>query len=255
MERFKKFLLGLQEIFFFAIRMFGALLRPPWYFRETYEQLYFIGVGSLFLIVLTGIAAGQALALQTTKELADFGAKDYIGRIMTISVLRALGPVLTGLMVAARVASGITAEIGAMRSSNQIDALIAFGTDPIKKLAVPRLVSLLIMLPALTLITDAIAITGGFLIAKFISHVSAHLYWANVKQKLTYGNFLVGIVKPFAFAIIIAAVACYKGFTARGGTKGVGLATMESVVISSITILVVDFLLTKVVFSFLGWSA
>ena len=158
-------------------------------------------------------------------------------------------------MVAARVASGITAEIGAMRSSNQIDALIAFGTDPIKKLAVPRLVSLVIMLPALTMITDAIAITGGFLIAKFISHVSAHLYWANVKEKLTYGNFLVGIVKPFAFAVIIAAVACYKGFTARGVTKGVGLATMESVVISSITILVVDFLLTKVVFSLLGWGA
>lgn len=254
-DRFKRFVREVQEIFFFSLKSGMAVFTPPYYFRETYEQLYFIGVGSLFLVVLTGIAAGQALALQLSKELSDFGSKDYLGRIMTISVLRALGPVLTGLMVAARVSSGITAEIAAMKSGNQIDALIAFGTDPLKKLVAPRLIGLLIMLPALTILTDAIAITGGFLIAKFIANVSTHQYWANVRIKLTYGNILVGMVKPFFFAIIIACVACYKGFTTAGGTKGVGLATMESVVISSILILIADFLLTKVVFSFLGWGA
>ena len=140
-----------------------------------------------------------------------------------------------------------------MKASNQIDALVSFGTDPIKKLAVPRLWALFLMMPILTILTDAIAIIGGWIVSHFIVHVSDALYWTNVKQKLLFGNLLVGMTKPFVFGIIIAVVGCYKGFTSEGGTRGVGQATREAVVISSITILVAEFMMTKGLFAILGW--
>ncbi len=215
------------------------------------EQMYLIGIGSMFLIVLTGIFAGQGFALAFSVELADFGAKNYLGRIMSISIVRELGPVLTGLMIAARVASGITAEIGAMKSSNQIDAMTAFGIDPMSKIAVPRLIALIVMVPVLTVFCDAIALAGGWVISIFIAHVSSTMYWAAVKERLVFGNLLIGLLKPVVFSFVIAYIACYKGFTAEGGTKGVGKATTESVVLTSITILIVNFFITKVVFSYL----
>lgn len=229
--------------------MIGGLFRRPFYAMETMEQMYLVGIGSLYLIVLTGIFAGQGFALAFSVELADFGAKNYLGRIMSISIVRELGPVLTALMVAARVAAGITAELGAMKSSNQINAMMAFGIDPIKKLAVPRFLALLVMVPALTIICDAIAILGGYVIALFIAHVTTTMYWSAVKERLIFGNIFIGLLKPIVFSFIIAFVSCYKGFASEGGTKGVGRSTTESVVLSSITILVVNFFITKVVFS------
>jgi phospholipid/cholesterol/gamma-HCH transport system permease protein len=229
--------------------MVGGIFRRPFYAMETMEQMYLVGIGSLYLIVLTGIFAGQGFALAFSVELADFGAKNYLGRIMAISIVRELGPVLTALMIAARVAAGITAELGAMKSSNQINALMAFGIDPIKKLAVPRFLALLVMVPALTIICDAIAIIGGYVIALFIAHVTTTMYWSAVKERLIFGNIFIGLLKPIVFSFIIAFVACYKGFASEGGTKGVGKSTTESVVLSSITILVVNFFITKVVFS------
>jgi phospholipid/cholesterol/gamma-HCH transport system permease protein len=240
-----------QRLFFFSLRMIGSLFGRPIYPAETFEQMYLIGIGSLFLIVLTGLSAGQGMALQFSNELADFGSKNYLGRIMAIAIVRELGPVLTGVMIAARVAAGITAEIGAMKSSNQLDAMIAFGIDPIRKLAAPRLISLIIMVPVLTIVCDVISIFGGWIIAIFISHITSITYWTAVKERLIFGNIFVGILKPFIYAFIIGFISCYKGFTAEGGTKGVGRATTESVVISSITILVANFIITKVVYSFL----
>jgi len=226
--------------------MVGALFSRPFYLSETLEQMYLIGVGSLYLIILMGIFSGQGFALAFTQELADFGAKDYLGRIMSMAVLRELGPTLTGLMVAARVAAGITAEIGAMKSSNQIDAMIAFGIDPLKKIAAPRLLTLVLMVPVLTIVCDAVAIIGGWFVGVFIAHVTSTMYWSNVKYKLTFGNMFMGLFKPFVFSLIIAFVSCYKGFTSEGGTKGVGRATTNSVVMSSILILIVNFFITKV---------
>jgi phospholipid/cholesterol/gamma-HCH transport system permease protein len=231
--------------------MIRALFGRPWYVAETLEQMYLIGIGSLFLIVLTGAFAGQGFALAFSVELADFGAKNYLGRIMSISIVRELGPVLCGLMVAARVAAGITAEIGAMKSSNQLDAMVAFGIDPIRKIAVPRLIALIVMVPVLTIICDVIAILGGWIIAGLIAHVTTTMYWSAVFERLIFGNIFIGLFKPVCFSFIIAFVACYKGFTAEGGTKGVGHATTESVVLTSITILCVNFFITKLVFSFI----
>lgn len=251
--RLKKFVYEAQGLTAFAGQVFAKVFAPPFYWRDMYEQIHFLGIGSVYLCVFTGVFAGQAIALQFSKELADFGAKDYMGRIITLANVRALGPVLTGLMVAARVSSGIAAEIGAMRASNQIDALISFGTDPIKKLAVPRLLALFIMMPILTILTDAISILGGWIVSHYIVHVSDALFWTNVRQKLLFANMLVGLTKPFVFGIIIAIVGCYKGFTSEGGTQGVGQATREAVVISSISILVAEFMMTKGLFSLLGW--
>jgi phospholipid/cholesterol/gamma-HCH transport system permease protein len=251
LEWIKYFAFESQRLFFFSIKMIRSTVGRPIYVPETFEQMYLIGVGSLFLVILTGLSAGQAMALQFSNELADFGSKNYLGRIMVLAIVRELGPVLTALMVAARVAAGITAEIGAMKSSNQLDALIAFGIDPVRKLAAPRLISLIFMMPVLTIISDVIAIIGGWIIAIFISHITSTTYWSAVKDKLIFGNIFMGIAKPIIYGFVIAFISCYKGFTAEGGTKGVGRATTESVVISSITILVGNFILTKVIFSIL----
>ena len=148
-------------------------------------------------------------------------------------------------------AAGITAEIGAMKSSNQLDAMIAFGIDPLRKLAAPRLISLLIMVPVLTVICDVIALLGGWMIAVFIAHVPSSSYTTAVVADLEFGNIFIGLVKPVIYALVIAFISCYKGFTSEGGTKGVGRATTESVMLSSITILMLNFLITKAVSTFL----
>jgi len=224
----------------------ATLARRPLYLTETLEQMYLIGVGSLLLVTLTGVFSGQGLALAFSQELATFGAKDYLGRIVCMAVVREMGPILTGLMIAARVAAGITAEIGAMKTSNQIDAMVAFGIDPLKKIARPRLISLIIMVPALTVICDTIAILGGWVVGRFIANVTSTTYWAQVFLKLNYGNMLMGLFKPFCFSFVIAFISCYCGFTSEGGTKGVGRATTNSVMFTSIVILIVNFLITKI---------
>ncbi len=248
---FKRFVYEVDQLTRFSIKTVLSIFGRPIYLAETMEQMFSIGVGSLFLIILTGIFAGQGMALQFSMELADFGSKNYLGRIMSLAIVRELGPILTALMVAARVASGITAEIGSMKSSNQLDALMAFGVDPIRKLATPRLIALVVMVPVLTVICDFIAIMGGWVIAVFIAHITSTTYISAVNAKLTFGNIFIGLLKPFVFAFVIAFVSCYKGFTTSGGTKGVGRSTTESVMIASILILIVNFIITKVVFTFL----
>ena len=247
LQGFKRFVWDIQGLAFFSVQLFRHSVGRPFYGAELLEQMYFLGVGSLFLVVLTGVFAGQAIALQFSIELADFGSKNYLGRVMAIAIIRELGPVLTALMVAARVSSGITAEIGSMKSSEQLDAMRAFGVDPIRKLAVPRFWALLIMLPALTLVCDFVAIMGGYAIAVFIAHISPSAYWSNFIDKVSLGNIIIGTSKPFLFAVIISTISCYLGFSTSGGTKGVGQSTTDSVVASSINILFINFAFTRLI--------
>jgi phospholipid/cholesterol/gamma-HCH transport system permease protein len=205
------------------------------------------------VVLVTSFFAGQALALQFSRQLAETGSETLLGTLMTIAVIRALGPDLTGLIVAARLASGYTAELGSMKSSDQIDALVAFGTDPMSKLVVPRLIGLFFMLPALTFIGNAVQIASGAIMAKYVAHISLSLYWAQVKNAMVYGTILIGTLKPLTFAVVIVLVSCWKGFASTGGTKGVGRATTESVVIASVLVLISDFFLTRVIFAILGW--
>jgi phospholipid/cholesterol/gamma-HCH transport system permease protein len=249
----KNFLRGMQDLTLFSAQMLGAAVRPPIYWRDVYEQTYFAGVGSLPVVLISSFFAGQALSLQFARNLAENGSVTLLGTLMTIAVVRALGPDLAGLVVAARLASGYTAEIGAMKSDDQVDALTAFGTDPIAKLAVPRLIGLVVMLPILTFVADAVQLIGGAIMAKFVAHVSLSLYWSQVRTSMVYGTVLIGTLKPITFAFIITLVACWKGFRSSGGTRGVGRATTESVVIASVLLLIFDFVLTRVIFAVLGW--
>jgi phospholipid/cholesterol/gamma-HCH transport system permease protein len=241
-----------QDFVLFSWAAIRATFTPPYYGREFMSQLHFAMVGSLVIVVLSAAVAGQALAIQLARELANTGAKSQLGHFMVVSVVRALGPVLVGMVVASRMSAGITAELGAMRSSDQIDALVAFGSDPMKRLVVPRVAALLIALPVLVIIGDALAVVGGGFVG-LQYHLPLQSYFAGVLKYLTPKNVLVGMIKPFVFAILIATVACWRGFGSEGGAKGVGVSTTQSVVISSVGILVTDGICTRLVFRLLGW--
>ena len=251
-ERVRGILITVQDFSIFTAATIRACFGRPFYGRELIHQLHFAGIGSLLIVVLSSAVAGQALALQLARELATPGAKSQLGHFMVISVVRALGPVLVGMVVASRMSAGITAEIAAMRATDQIDALVAFGSDPMKRLVVPRLLALMVALPALVIIGDALAVTGGGLVGMQY-HVTWESYINGVLKYLTPKNLLVGMIKPVLFAVMITIVACWRGFRSEGGAKGVGVSTTESVVISSVGILVMDGVLTRLIFKLLHW--
>ncbi len=214
-----------------------------------------IGVQSLGIVVLTGFFTGMVLALQSSVQMAQFGATQYIGQLVTASMIRELGPVLAGLMVAGRVGSGIAAEIGSMKVTEQIDALNTLGTDPIKKLVTPRLLAALIMMPMLTVVADLVGILGGNLIAELYVQLPSSFYWQSVWKQIASGGFIfryvpndfvMGLTKPLVFGAIIAITGCYFGLSTTGGTEGVGVATTRTVVTASVLILVSDYFITQI---------
>jgi len=251
-ERIRRSIEVVQDLSLFTASSIRACFSRPFYGSEFLTQLHFATIGSLLIVLVSSLVAGQALAIQLVRELANTGAKSELGHFMVISSVRALGPVLTGMVVASRMSAGITAEIGAMRSSDQLDALVAFGSDPMKRLVVPRLFALVIALPALTIVGDALAVIGGGFVGVQY-HLPIESYYLGVFKFLSPKNLLVGMIKPFTFAILIVIVACWRGFRSEGGAKGVGVATTQSVVISSVGILVVDGICTRLIFKLLGW--
>jgi phospholipid/cholesterol/gamma-HCH transport system permease protein len=213
-----------------------------------------IGVGSIPIVLLTGFFTGMVLALQSSVELTKFGADIYIGNLVGASMVRELGPVLCALMVAGRAASGIAAEIGSMKVTEQIDALQSFGTDPIRKLVTPRILAGLLMLPVLTVITDMVGILGGLLISVLRIGITADAYMQGVLNTLAQSGFVFaiipkdvisGLVKPLVFGGIITLTSCYYGLNTKGGTEGVGIAATRAVVTCSVLILAVDYFLTQ----------
>ncbi len=251
---------SLQEAFFLAWNAIRFIFVRPFYREDMIQQMDAIGVQSLGIVVLTGFFTGMVLALQSAVQMARFGATTYVGSLVSASMIRELGPVLAGLMVAGRVGSGIAAQLGSMRVTEQIDALNVMGTDPIKKLVTPRLVAALIMLPLLTVINDVAGMFGGSVIAKFYIKLPTSVYWGTVWDQISSGGFLFrivpndfvhGLFKPFVFGGIIALTACHFGLRTTGGTEGVGVATTRTVVTSSILILVVDYFITQVLLALL----
>jgi len=248
-----------QAYFTLAWNALRFIFARPFYAGDVVQQMDAIGVQSLGIVLLTGFFTGMVLALQSSVQLQTFGATIYIGRLVAGSMIRELGPVLAGLMVAGRVGSGIAAQIGSMRVTEQIDALNTLGTDPIKKLVTPRVLAALIMLPVLTVINDFVGILGGNVIANFYIGLPTSLYWRTVWEQIASGgftmryipnDFIQGLVKPFVFGGIISITACYYGLSTTGGTEGVGTATTRTVVAASISILVVDYFLTQVLLYF-----
>jgi phospholipid/cholesterol/gamma-HCH transport system permease protein len=244
-EWLKSALLEVQEYVLMVGKVLRALVSRPFYYRDVIEQCEAIGVGSLTVVILTGVFTGMVMALQTGFTLDQFGARSMVGRLVSASMIKELGPVLTGLMVAGRVGSGIAAELGSMMVTDQIAALRALGTDPIRKLVVPRIVAGIVMVPILTVIATAIGIVGGWLVAVTLLRVASSVYWNAVVQGLFIQDVWMGLIKPFFLGFAIVSIGCHVGLRARGGTQGVGRATTNAVVASSVAVIAVDFLVTQ----------
>jgi phospholipid/cholesterol/gamma-HCH transport system permease protein len=222
-----------------------ALLYPRPPLRETLRQLEAIGVRSTTIVVLTALFTGMVLSLQTAFALARFGARPYVGSVVGLALLRELGPVLAAIMVGGRVGSGITAELGSMRVTEQVDAIRAMGADPVQKLVLPRVVAATAVMPFLAVLADVIGIAGGMVIANVQYQISPHFFLQTVTTTATLQDFLSGVAKTPVFGALVAWIGCFLGLRTRGGTVGVGRATTRAVVVASIAILIADFLLTK----------
>jgi phospholipid/cholesterol/gamma-HCH transport system permease protein len=236
---------SVQEYALLAARSIGNLFKRPLYFADMIQQADLIGFGSLPIVVLTGFFTGGALAQNSGDTLRRFGSLTLIGQLVSLGMVRELGPVITGLMVAGRNASGMASELGSMVVTEQIDAMRALGTDPMKKLVTPRVVSTVVMLFFLTIISDAFGIAGGGVASSLFFGVDSHQYWSTAWQILVFQDVFTGLAKPLLFGFIISTVGCYYGISARGGTQGVGRATTQAVVTASILIIMVDFFVTR----------
>ena len=239
-----------QDISFLTARAFVRAFQHPYYLRDILIQMDLIGVGSLSVIVLTGLFTGAVLTLQSSKTLSTFGATAMTGSLVAVSLVRELGPVLSALMIAGRVGSGMASELGSMVVTEQINAMRALGTDPVKKLVVPRLFASIAMLPVLTIVADGFGIIGGLLIAKLILQLSASLYLSSAWRNLVYMDLFGGLLKPLIFGATVALVGCHCGLRTHGGTQGVGRSTTQAVVFASVLILIFDLFLTKVILQY-----
>lgn len=237
------------------VRLLGALLYAavsrPFYHRDLVEQLETIGVGSLTVVLLTGFFTGAVLALQTGITLDQFGARPVVGRLVSASMVKELGPVLTALMLAGRVGSGIAAELGSMVVTDQISALRALGTDPVRKLVMPRVLAGLLMAPILTVIADFVGIMGGGAIAVTQLQVAWTVYRTSITDVLYTQDVWMGLIKPFVLGFVIVSIGCHVGLRTGGGTQGVGRSTTQAVVAASVAVLAVDFFLTRLLISVL----
>ncbi len=216
--------------------------------KLTLEQMVKIGIGSLPLALVTSAFIGMVFALQISGEFVRFGAGKFVGGVMSIGMARELGPAVTGIVVAARVAASITAELGTMRVKEQIDALSAMGASPLRYLVIPRFIAAALMLPLLTILADIIGFGGGYLVATYVSKINPVQYMETAQQLLTLWDVYGGMMKTVVFGMIIAVIACYKGLSTRGGARGVGEATTSSVGTSLITLFVVNYFLSILFF-------
>ena len=242
----------LQENTLLVTRAFRSLFSGPRYISETIAQMDVIGVGSLSIILLTGFFTGGVLTVQTFPTLAFWGQQGKTGQLVAVALVRELGPVLTALMVTGRVGSAIAAELGSMTVSQQIDAMRALGTDPIRKLVAPRILALVITLPLLTVLADVVGIGGGAFAATSLYGLSINEFLGSVRDGITSDDIIGGVLKPLCFALIIGTIACYKGLNTDGGTVGVGRATTRAVVSASIVVIIADFFLARALQYLLG---
>ena len=241
---------AVQDYSLLAGRSLSNLFSQPRYIADTLLQADSIGVGSLPIVVLIGLFTGAVLALQTSSTLQQFGSLSLTGQLVSLSMVRELGPVLTGILVAGRNASGMASELGSMKVTEQIDAMRAMGVDPTKKLVTPRVTATVIMLFFLSIISNLVGLVGGWFISYFLLGLDSNQYWTTAYQALRFGDVFMGLSKPVVFGFIIASIGCYYGVTAKGGTQGVGRATTQAVVAASVLIVVSDFFITKLLIAF-----
>jgi phospholipid/cholesterol/gamma-HCH transport system permease protein len=235
-----------QEFSLLAGRAFKNIFRSPHYTDDIAFQMDTIGVGSLLIVVIVGFFSGAVMALQMYHALASYGQVGKTGTLVSITLVRELGPVLTAVMVAGRNASGIASELGSMKVTEQIDAMRALGTDPVQKLVTPRLIATGFMLPLLVVIADFVGIFGGWVISHFTLGLPTKQYWTTAWQALDGNDVAQGLLKPFLFAIVIALIGCFYGLRTTGGTQGVGRATTQAMVMATVLVFIIDLVVTKI---------
>jgi phospholipid/cholesterol/gamma-HCH transport system permease protein len=241
----KRQILSVQDYSLFCGQAVANLFRTPHYWSDVLTQADMIGVGSLPIVILTGIFTGGILALQSAASLETFGAQSYTGRFVSVWMIRELAPVLTGLMVSGRNASGMASELGSMVVTEQIDAMRALGTDPMKKLVTPRVASTVVMLTLLTIVANFVGTFGGAAVSVFMNGQNGTQYFNYAYQALTYRDLIQGLGKPVFFGFIISTVGCFFGMNTSGGTQGVGRATTQAVVVASVMLIFTDFVLSR----------
>ncbi len=253
LDRFaKNSILSLQNYALLCGRALANLFRRPFSFADLFTQADSIGVGSIPIVLLTGFFTGGVLALQTSASLSQFGAAAITGQLVSFSMIKELGPVLTGLMVSGRNASGMASELGSMVVTEQIDAMRALGTDPLRKLVMPRIVSTIVMLFFLAILSDAVGIMGGGTISVFMLGQDGSQYFHSAYQSLVFGDIFQGLIKPVFFGFIISSIGCFYGMSTKGGTQGVGRATTQAVVVSSVLIIASDFVISRLMIGIFG---
>jgi phospholipid/cholesterol/gamma-HCH transport system permease protein len=251
---FKRTVDDLQEYYVLSFKGLLGMLRRPFYGKDLIEQMDYSGTGSVLIVCLVSLFIGMALSLQLAAELSVMGLKMYTGKVVGISIIREIGPVAVGLVFAGRVGAGMASELGLMILGHQVDSLRVFGVDPIKKLVTPRMLSAIVMLPALTIIGDAVSLLGAYYIAVFVSNQSSYVYWTSIHGVLTFQNVFSGIAKPFVFGFIISSISCYMGLSTYGGAVGLRRSTTKAVVYSIVMIIIADFILTRILLYALGFS-
>ena len=241
-KRLRQFFIEIGELSYFALRFFKEVLKPPWEFKELLRQCYNMGNRSFVLVGVTGFIIGLVLTLQSRPTLLEFGAVSWMPNMVGISIVREIGPVITALICAGRIASGIGAELGSMRVTEQIDAMEVSGTNPFKYLVVTRIAATTLMLPLLVVFGDMVALYGSALVENIKGNVSFQLYFNTVFDALEYGDLIPATVKSFFFGFTIGLVGCYKGYYSKKGTAGVGVAANTAVVMASLLLFFVDFI-------------
>ncbi len=237
----------IQSYTVLSARAIANLFTRPIYMREVILQMERIGIGSLTIILLTGFFTGAVLGIQSESALRRYGAVSITGQLVAITLVRELGPVLSALMMAGRIGSGIASELGSMVVSEQINAMRALGTDPTRRLVTPRMIATVMMLPILTILCNTIGMIGGWVIARYKLLLSSNQYWSDVINALEFSDVFGTLLKPVVFGFIISMTGCYVGLRTYGGTEGVGRSTTQAVVSASILVIATDFFLNNLI--------
>ncbi len=245
-DSFRRQVSALQDYSLLVVQSLANIFTAPRYIGDTFEQMDVIGVGSLPIVLLTGFFIGAVMVLQTSAQFERFGETALTGDVVALALVRELGPTITALLVAGRNSSGMASELGSMTVTEQVDAMRAMGTDPMRKLVTPRVIATILMLPLLTTVADFIGLVGGYLVSHFELHLSAAQFWERAINALDFGDLVQGLTKPLVFGLIISTVGCYQGLKVRGGAEGVGRATTTAVVVASVSVITADFFLSRI---------
>jgi phospholipid/cholesterol/gamma-HCH transport system permease protein len=241
----KSWTFTVQDYSILAAQSIRNIFTSSRYFTDLVEQMDIIGVGSLRIVLVALLCVGGVIVLNAASQFARFGETVLTGDAVSLALLRELGPVFTALLVAGRNATGMASELGSMVVTEQVDAIRGFGIDPIRKLMTPRVLATILVLPLLVAVGDLSGLLGGFLVAHLILHLTAEQFWTRAINALVFGDLCIGFIKPLVFGFIIATVGCYQGLRVKGGTEGVGRATIAAFVESSVIVLVVDLFITR----------